>query len=400
MNGVVLVLGGGRWQCDLVQSLKAYGLRTVVADIHSVAPAAALADVFIQVDTNDVERLVEVAATHRVDTVLAEATDRVVPVAAAVNERLGLPGITPSVARVFTDKLAMREALESSGLPMPSYREVASAKAALEFTRSIGLPMVVKPKQSQSSLGVRLVTHHDQLGTAIQHAKEHSADGLVLVEEYIDGPELTVEAISISGKCNVLAISEKDHFQSNPCVAKRLAYPALLPANDLLAVQATAKRVVESLGLQDGVSHAEYRLRDGVPYLIEVAARGGGNRIASMIVPHVSGVDTYRVLAERLFGQTVDFPPVESRAANLEFFDFQPGIVQEVQGIDEVRRRGLAADIDLPLAPGQVLRVANDDRTRSGYFITLAESRQEVDRVAAQVRDVVKVVYREMVIER
>jgi hypothetical protein len=126
---------------------------------------------------------------------------------------------------------------------------------------------------------------------------------------------------------------------------------------------------------------------------MEVAARGGGHGIASRIVPHVSGLDTYGLLVRRLL--TGAAPPVRSawRAATLEFFNFDPGRVLSVEGLEQVRSERLTAALDVPLRPGDEIRPAGDDRSRPGYFVVLGNTRDDVDAKAARVRDLVRVVY-------
>lgn len=393
LSGLAMVLGGSRWQTDIIRRASELGLRTLVTDISEQAPGRSLADEFIQIDTNDREGLLEIARVRRVDVVLADQSDRVVPVAAFLNERLGLKGIRPETARVFTDKYAMRNALASSGVMMPRYGEAARPEEAAEAAKEYGYPVVLKPKSSQSSLGVFKVDDEHELREKFWLSLRESRDGRILVEEFIDGTEITVEGFSLGGRCHVLAVSEKEHYPYNPCVARRLAYPPRFDAETMRRIRRTAARVVETLCLEDGINHAEYRMRDGCPYLVEVAARGGGNRIASVIVRHVSGADVYDLLIRRLMREPVTMPPLLSRAANLEFLHFGPGRVRAVHGLEEARRAGLVQDLELHFEPGDTLRPPQDDRSRLGYFISLGETRDEIDEKAARVKELVRVEY-------
>jgi len=395
MTDTVLVLGGGRWQLGIIEAVRRLGLRAVVADIAPDAPGRAIADEFVQIDTNDRAGLLEVARRVGARLVVAEQTDRLVPVAGFINDALGLPGVTPAVAERFTNKLVMRRSLEGTGTPMPRYRSVSTAVEAREAARAIGFPVILKPLQAQSSIGVTLV--HDEAGVVAAFEEAHGvgAGGQALVEEFIDGLEVTVEAISIDGTCTVLAMSEKAHYAHRPCVARLLAYPPRLPGETLARLRDTAKGVVESLGLETGISHAEYRVRDGVPYLVEVAARGGGTGIASIIVPHISGLPTYELVLRRLRGEAVVMPKPVSRAAILEFFTFEPGRVAAVEGVAECLAEGLAHRIEIAYGPGDVIRAATDDRNRPGYFIALGADRDDVDARAAAIKRRVRVRYAE-----
>jgi len=393
MTVTAMILGGSRWQLDLIRAARRAGLRTVVTDIQADPPGRAEGDEFVQIDTNDREGLLAIARARGVGLVLAEQTDRTVPIAAWLNEQLGLPGIRPDVAKRFTDKYAMRNALRGSGVPMPEYAEVETAEEAVACAGRWGYPVVLKPKSSQSSIGVFKATSDDQIGRHFPQTAGESKDGRILVEQFIEGTEITVEAFSLDGRCTLLAVSEKEHYPFNDCVARRLAYPPRFAPEVMATIDVTARRVVETLGLVDGISHAEYRLRDGVPYLVEVAARGGGSRIASTIVNHVSGVDVYDLLLRQLLHGAAVMPPRRHRAAVLEFLDFAPGKVAAVHGLEAVQEQGLVHEINLAFAPGDTIRNPEDDKTRLGYFIALGEDRDEVDRKSAAVTKLVRVEY-------
>jgi biotin carboxylase len=393
LTGTALVLGGSLWQVDVIQRASQLGLQTIVADISSEAPGRSEADLFIQIDTNDKEVLLRIARENKVDIVIAEQTDRVVPIAAFINEKMGLNGIRLETARKFTDKYAMRNALVHSGVQMPRYSEISTLGQAEQCANNWGYPIVLKPKSSQASLGVFKIDDVQGLQRSFSETMKYSKDSKILVEEFIDGTEITVEGFSLEGKCYVLAISEKEHYPFNKCVARRLTYPPKFPVQVIKKIKDTAEKVVDTLGLWDGISHAEYRVRDGMPYLVEVAARGGGNRIASLIVPHISGVDIYELLIRRLLGQTVTMPNQSHRSANLEFLDFKPGKVKAIHGVEQVKEEGLAQDIMLSFKPGETIRNPTDDRTRLGYFIVLGENREEVDAKSSRVKELVYVDY-------
>src|SRR5215831_5130183 len=126
-----LCLGGSVWQVDLIRRAGELGLETLVADISPDCPGRRVGHAFVQVDTNDCGALLSIARDHGINVVLAEQTDRVVPIAAFINEALDLPGLRPAVAEHFTDKLTMRKALHGK-IPMPAFREVATPREALD----------------------------------------------------------------------------------------------------------------------------------------------------------------------------------------------------------------------------------------------------------------------------
>lgn len=393
MPDTVLILGGSRWQIDMVRAARRAGLRVLVTDIQENPPARAYSDDFVCIDTNDCDGLLKVARDKNVRFAIAEQTDRTVPIAAFLNEQLGARGIAPEVARRFTDKYAMRNALRDAPVPMPRYAEVGSVGEALEHARAWGYPAVLKPKRLQSSIGVFKVKDDAELSAMFERSMGFAADGRILVEEFIEGTEITVEGLSAAGRCTIMAVSEKRHYPFNDCVARRISYPPRFPAEVIARIRRTAATVVDALGLQDGISHAEYRVRDGVPYLVEVAARGGGTRIASTIVSHVSGVDMYDLLLRRYCGEDVVVPTPLNRAAVLDWPYFELGTIKAIHGLEEVRARGIVADIELAFQPGDTLVLPQDDKTRHGHFIVLGDTRDEVDAISQTVRESLSVDY-------
>jgi biotin carboxylase len=391
MKKVALCLGGSLWQLDLIRAVQARGYRALVADRSPDCPGHEIADVYCQVDTDDVSALLQVARQHSVRLVLAEQTDRVVPVAAELIERLGLPGMHLDVARRFTDKLVMRQSLVASNVPMPAFQEVTRLEQVLRFVAENHYPIILKPRRSQSSIGVFKAHNDSQLRAAFPHTIAKSSGTSILVEEFIEGTEITVEGLCINRVHEVLAVSEKEHYDFNPCVARRLAYPPRFSAPLLSRIRQIANEVVHALGLRDGLTHAEYRINNGEPYLIEVAARGGGTRIAPIIVPWVSGVNVYDIWLRRLEGDTVQLPHILERAAALEFFSFAPGHVNRINGVESASK--LTADIRLAFSQGSTIMRPEDDSSRLGHFIVLGATRDEVDKTCATVRDLVSVEY-------
>ncbi len=390
----VLILGGSAWQLDIIQRGLDFGLYIIVADRSANAPGRNLANEFIQIDTNNKTELAKIAKEKNVEIVVAEQTDRVVPVAAYINRELGLVGILPEIASRFTDKYVMRNYLANTDIPMPAYHEINSIEDAMDFIHLHGYPIVLKPKSSQASLGVFRVSSSDDLHEHFKETKRVSADGKILIEEFIEGIEITVEGFSLGGKCHVLAISEKEHYPHNKCVASRLAYPPRFSDNAIENIKDNAAKVVETLGLVNGISHGEYRMRGDVPVLVEVGARGGGNRIASMIVPHVSGVDIYEMLIRSLLGEeNLRIPESLWRSANLEFFQFQPGRVKAIHGLEEVSKEKLAQDIAINFMVGDILERTTDDRHRPGYFIVLDEDRDETDSKSKRIKELISIEY-------
>ncbi len=386
------MIGAGRWQLPLIRAVRSRGLRCVATDRDPEAPGADLADAFHPVGMEDGEGLLEIARLERVRAAVSDQTDRAVPVVARLNAALGAPGLGLDVAERFTDKLAMRRSLATSSVSMPVWAPVASSEDAVSAARHLGGRVVIKPRDNQASVGVSLVDGgQEEVHRAFFRARSATGCDSVLVEEYVDGLEVTADGVCIGGQVSVLAVSEKRHYPSRPCVARSLAWPPRLASGSRSGIESATVAAVQSMGLRDGLFHAEFRVRDDTPHLIEIAARGGGSGIASTIVPHVSGVDPVTVLVELALGGRPSLVRRREQAAVLGFFDVPAGRVTRVLGVEAARAEGLADVLELTVAPGDVLGAPDTDRDRVGRFIILDSDRDAADRRALELLQRVRV---------
>jgi biotin carboxylase len=386
------VLGGGSYQLPAIRTAHALGHRVLVTDMYLERPAYAIADAHEVIDIVDRERTLDAARRHGIDGILCDTTDVGVPTMAYVAERLGLPGIGLETALGFTDKLRMRERTSAAGVPGPRFRAVRTPADLAVAARELGLPLVVKPTDSQGSRGVTIVRRAGDLEAALAEALGPSASRVAIAEAFLAGIEVTVEGVCIEGEPFVVGISDKDHFAHRPEVASRLTYPADLPPRVLARIAEVNRRTVRALGLSTGVTHAEYFVDGDDVRLVEIAARGGGSHVFSHIVPHLAGVDVPRLYVEHVLGTPMRTPPDGvPRAANLAFFDFPLGRVASVSGVEEARRLPGVAVLLLNFEPGDVLAAAREDRTRHGQVLVLGRTRAEVLATTRRAFELVRV---------
>jgi biotin carboxylase len=381
------VLGGGQWQLPTIELARSMGYRVLVTDMYQERPAYALADLHEVIDITDGERTLAAARRHHIDGVVCDTTDVGVPTMAYVAEALGLPGIGLETARRFTNKYLMRKLTAEAGVQSVRHR-LASTLAELEEAAELfGYPVVVKPADNQSSRGVRRVDVRAGLAAAWLDARRFTRLPTVLVEEFLRGTEITVEGLMMGGRYYTLAISDKDHFSHRPEVANRLTYPGAFDDRVMQTIRATNEAVVRTLGLQNGVTHAEYMVDGGSVSLVEIAARGAGSYVYSHIAPHVSGIDAPRLYLQFVMGEAPAVnDPGTRRAANLEFFSFPAGRVTAIRGVEEARALPGVAMILLEFGVGDVLRPPEDDRSRPGLMVVLGDTRAEVLSVSAAVK--------------
>jgi len=379
------ILGGGQWQLPTVKLAKSMGLRVLVTDMYQERPAYAFADHHEVIDITDKEATLAVARRHKIDGIICDTTDVGVPTMAWIAEQLGLPGIGYETALNFTNKYRMRERTRAAGLPNPPFMLLRSASAIGAAVSEIGLPIVFKPVDSQSGRGVHVVRERAELEEKFADALQASRSRQVIAEGFMPGTEITVESVCIEGEVYAVGISDKDHFAHRPEVANRLTYPAAFSPGVMQRIRERNASVVRALGLRTGITHAEYMVHGEEVTLVEIAARGAGSRVYSTIVPYLAGVLVPKLYLEHVLGTPMRAPgDGVPRAANLAFFDFKPGRVKEISGVEEASGLPGVAEILLEFGVGDVLIPPNDDRSRPGLVVVLGRTREEVLAMTAE----------------
>ena len=281
-------------QLGLLEAAAARDVTVIAVDGDPLAPGFALADeraVISSEDEEDVERL---ARARAVDGLISPGADWPVGIAARVAERLGLPHpIDGATAVLATTKTRQRERFAAAGVLQP--RTYSAGDPAISF------PCVVKAPDRQGQRGLTLVRERPAFAAAVDAAVAASRGGGVLVEELIDGPELTVNALSLDGAFFPLTVTDR-LLAEPPAFGVALAHvwPSMHPTEDVIEA---ARVAVAALGIENGPSYTQIRLgADGRAYVVEVAARLGGGHDAELCRAAV-GVDLNDLAVSFALGQ-------------------------------------------------------------------------------------------------
>lgn len=401
----VLVVAGGEWQTPLVARLKKMGFYVLNANLYKDSPGFRYADKTFIADVCDKDKIYEFAKKEKIDGVLTDESDIAVPTVAYIAEKLNLPGITQEKAELFTNKYKMREFCKNNDFASPAYQICGTLQEAEDFLKTYGV-IIIKPLDNQSSRGVYRIQNREELQYHFENTRKLSkCEPKVLIEQYISGREFTVDSTVINGKCISLATSLKYQFEHNTNITKTLYFTNESEEYDLNLLKKNNEKLVEAMGLPYGLTHAEYKYMDGRFYLIEIAARGGGTRISSHIVPLMSGVDNYEILIRQTLGEKVNqsFIPDKSyrkRKAVLEFFDFPEGKVEKLRGLEYIKKLSEIIDIHLDFSEGDTIYKPSDDRSRTGFYIAYAEDADTLEVVRQRVKDELKVIYTDRVEEK
>ena len=301
MNGAkksILMLGGSRQQVVVIEKAKALGFRTVLCDYLPDNPGQHAADVWYQKSTTDRELMLEIARKEGVSGVLAYSSDPASPTAGYVGEALGLPTNPLKAIETMSEKHLFRAFLKEAGLPCPQaapFPKGAAAGEVVDLVKGFRFPIVVKPTDSSGSKGVSVLDDLANLDAAIAHAGDFSRNGTLICEEYIrkSFPHVVGGDIFVVGGevrfWGLMSCLRDESLGGLVPVGEKT--PSGLSASENDAVKDVLQRLVSALGVRFGELNVEVIVgEDGVPYVLELGSRAGGNMIPVQL-SDASGVD-------------------------------------------------------------------------------------------------------------
>jgi biotin carboxylase len=387
-----MIVGAGFSQRPAIARMRAAGARVVAVDADPDAPGFADADVAEVIDFAEIPQIVEAARRGRVDGVLTVASDRAVPIVAAVADALGLPGIGPETARVMTNKIAMRERLAAHGLAQPRFVPIRNGSAA-SATASVSYPAVLKAADSGGQRGLFKIERPHEVAERLPETLAVSSSREALLEEFHDGLELNAMVVVRGGEPLVLTLSDRlrppgDGFG----VGWIHLYPASLSAAQRGAAERLAAEAAVACGLGDGIAFPQLLVcADGEIRVVEIGARIAAGQMADL-VNHAVGVDLVAVALLQALGRPVPDELVAKRREQplaIRFLTASPGplptgTVRAVSGLERVRGAPGVVEADLYLELGETIRPVRLDIDRRGYVIALgATSAEALERAEA-----------------
>ena len=365
----LLVLGAGPAQLGLLEAARRRGLWVAVVDRDPAAPGFGFADRRCILSTEDEPAIERLISALEIDGIVAPGTDWPVGVAARIAERAGLPHpITPATAVLATNKLRQRERLTEAGVPQPRSWVVG----AEDGPPAIDGPVVVKAPDRQGQKGLTLVEQPEDLPEAVERARSAARNGVALVEELVDGPEVTVVGFSIDGAFTALTVT--DRVVADPPafgVALAHVWPSHVQGQSL----GVAGAAVAALGITSGPSYTQLRIGPDGPQVIEVAARLGGGHDAEL-VEAVTGIDLNGLAIDAALGNELRLPeygPLVGGAVT-RFLVAPPGVLDHVDVPDSLAG---VRTVRIYRGPGYVFAPLRRGGDRAGAVLVTAATRAE-----------------------
>lgn len=400
MKKIIMFLGAGEEQCEAIDIALDLGLKVIAVDGNPDAPGLKIANIGINADIKDVEAMREIGEKYKIDGIMTHAVE-IPQVVAKVAKALNLPGLDPEVAERATNKLERIKCLTEKGIPCPKFETAKKVEEAKRKTEKIGFPCVFKPIDKAGARGVIKVNNKDEVKSAFSHTLSYTQKNIILIEEYLEGKELSTESIIYNDKIYTIAFADRNYDKKRfePFfIEDGGEMPTSLSKNEIKEVIKTVNSAIQALGIDWGVAKGDVIIDDnGEVKIMEMAARTSGGRFCSLKVPFSTGINMLRPLILMAVGLTPDLndlKPKFSRGIAERFIFPKPGKVIEIKGVDEAKRIEGIYKIHLneDIKVGGKIERVTDHTMRKGYVIALGKNREQAIKRAEKAVKMLRII--------
>ncbi|HQB61362.1 MAG TPA: alpha-hydroxy-acid oxidizing protein [Spirochaetota bacterium] len=392
----ILIIGAGLLQVPAIKTANSTGLTTVVTDYNKEAPGMKIADFPVVVSTRDIEGTVRVVKEfnngRKIDGAITVGTDASMTVSAVANA-LGLPGIKYENAIAASNKIKMRERFREHNVAIPDFYKCWSFEDLKKASSLLGYPFVLKPADNMGARGVMKVESEANLENAFLNAKNGSPSGELIAEEYMDGPELSIDALIYDGEIFITGVADRIIEREPYFIETGHVLPSALPEEELNEGIEVFKKGIRALGIDIGAAKGDIKITKNGAKVGEIAARLSGGFMSAYTFPYATGINVIRNALDIALG----YPP-SSLVPTKKCFSIEqaiipaPGIVKEIIGVEEALAIEGVKNIFFHVKEGDEVVIPKSNVEKAGNFIVVRDTREEAWEVVRKVHKIINVV--------
>lgn len=390
----IMVLAAGLLQIDVIEKAKRMGYYVLAVDGNPKAPGFNVADKAICADIVNEETMLKIARDEHVDGVIHPCSEVSMAVMGRINDELGLSGISREQAICATNKHLMRKAFEKGNAPSPKSILAQDAEDAWSrLQNEFDTDAILKPSRNSGSRGIAKVSRNMDKGDFIRaydEALSESRDHSVLIEQFIEGPEFSIEMIVCQGDIHVLTVTDKKTTGAPHFVELGHNQPSCFSATDVETLKAAAVAGVRALGVNNCACHAEAKLMNGKAYLMEVGARLGGDFISTELTHLSTGIDMVAAAIDVALGVEPDLSAKEEpKGVCIRYFCPKPGKLVSISNTEVLNNPHVYLWEIYP-KEGDVIPAVTSSLCRSGHVIVTEKTPQKAIELAERLIESVK----------
>ena len=372
-----LVLAGGFPQIALINELKKRGYFVILADWNEEPVAKKYCDLYYRESTLDVDAIKNIAKNENVDFLITVCTDQALLTVAKVSEELRLPCyIDYQTALNVTNKQYMKDVFVKNNIP--TAKHIILDEFNEEKIKNFKYPLITKPVDCNSSKGVKKALNVEELKKYFYDAKNLSRTNTAIIEEFITGPEITVDVYVENGIANVLSTSNSEKIKDND---KFVIFRTLNPAYP--DVEEKIKVVCQQIATAFNINNSPMLvqlLTDGKDvYVIEFSARTGGG-VKYLLIKEVSGFDVIKAVVDLTIGKKPVLEKVvrKNKYLSNEFIYCKPGVFDHLEGFEELKKLNFIKDYYLFKSQGAIFETISNSGDRIAGFTIVGDTIEEM----------------------
>lgn len=375
-NKKILVFGCGELQKSIIGRAHKMGLFVVGIDPCEDAYCKDDVDSFEVVGGQDYEGTCAVVEKHGINAIVTAATDKPLVMMARIAEKYGFPFYSVETAQWSTDKFQMKHRFELGDVPHAQGRPISKVEEA----EGLVFPVIVKPRDNSGSRGVKLCRNTEELKASIEEALENSKLDTVLVEEFIEGPEYSIEGLHYDGKSEVIQFTEKKTTEFPYNVELGHIQPANISEENQQKIREIVSKIGKAMNYVNCPSHTELKINERGIFVIETSPRLGGDYITSTLTPLSTGVNLEDELLKIALGGTINPQPEAVQYSGVRFFDFEEGsVIKHVPDEIFVKAWPHVVDFSFNLKEGEKVNRITSSLNRYGHLTLIAGNRESIE---------------------
>ena len=372
----ILIFGVGELQRSIIRRAKLMGLFTIGIDPCADAVCKDEVDAFEVVGGQDYEGTCAVVEKYSIDAIATAATDKPLVMMARIAEKYGFPFYSVETAQWSTDKFQMKQRFLEGGVPCAKGRLVKS----MDETADMVYPVIVKPRDNSGSRGVKLCRNKEELEQSVTEALKYSKLDSVLVEEFIEGQEYSIEGLHYDGKSEVIQFTEKKTTEYPYNVELGHIQPATISEENKQKIREIVARIGKALKFENCPSHTELKINGRGIFVVETSPRLGGDYITSTLTPLSTGVNVEDELLRISLGEKISPTPQHVQYSGVRFFAFEEGnIIKHIPDTNFVKTWPHVVDFSFNLKEGDSVNQITSSLNRYGHLTLVAGNRASIE---------------------
>lgn len=368
----LMIMGAGIYQVPLIKKAKEMGIYTIVVSIPGNYPGFELADKVYYENTVDYEKILELARQEQIDGIVTAGTDVAVITIGKVCDELGLSGLSFEAAKIASNKIRMKKKYEEYGVRTARFREVSFEDDMYEMTKELNFPLIFKAVDTSGSRGIIRVNSVDEFEAARAIVKANTRTDFFIIEEFIEGEEFGAQAFVYRGEVKFILPHGDYVFQGDTGVPIGHFAPYMLADDVIEDAKVQLEKAIEAMGLNNCAINADFILKDGQTYVLELGGRSGATCLAELVSIYY-GYDYYEKLILAALGEDVEFPTEHAVPnASMLLRSEKDGVIKSMTDLNDADEDIYEVQFDYQV--GDTVKKFHVGPHRIGHVITKGET--------------------------